>query len=355
MLDESQLELLRQLVASPSPSGFEQSVQEVIRRESARYAEAVSTDRHGNVIASLNAAGHPRVMLTAHCDEVGLLVRYIDEQGFLYFAPIGSFDSTTLPGERVEIHTPGGPLPGVIGAKPIHLKSPAEREKAPDLNEMWIDIGAASQEEARRLVPLGSPVTRAARLERLHGDLVVSRALDNKAGILAILEALRRVAAARQRLRAALYLVSTVQEELGSRGAHTSTYGVEPDIALVVDVTYTADHPQTSRHEIGEIKLNGGPVLTVGAAINPRVYQLLVQTATAAGLSYQIDVQAGYTGTDTDTIQMTRAGVATGLISIPCRYLHTGSEIVSLKDVTEVALLLTEFVLALETGINLIS
>jgi tetrahedral aminopeptidase len=192
-MDESRVEFLRRLIASPSPSGFEQPVQEVIRTEISRYADVVRTDVHGNVIAILNPEGNPRVMLTAHCDELGFIIRYIDEQGFLYFAPIGGFDPSTLPGERVHVHTSDGPLLGVIGSKAVHLMDSEERSHAPKLKNLWIDIGVSNRDEAQQLVPLGSIATRAAQLEILRGELVVSRALDNKSGIFSIVEAMRRL------------------------------------------------------------------------------------------------------------------------------------------------------------------
>lgn len=353
-MEESRIAFLRRMIASPSPSGFEQRVQQVIREEVQAYTDELRTDVHGNVIAVLNASGKPRVMLTAHCDELGFLVRYIDDKGFIYFAPIGGYDPSTLPGERVQIHTADGPLSGVIGRKAIHLLRGKEREKAPKISELWIDIGAASREEAQNLVPIGSIATRAAQLEALRGDLVVSRALDDKSGIFAVVEAMRRISEQRDRLKAGVFFVSAVQEEVGLRGARTSAFSVDPLIAVAVDVTYTSDHPQTSKHEIGEVNLNGGPVITVGGHINPRIYQMLVAAANEAGITYQIDPQAAGTGTDTDIIQVARAGIATGLVSIPCRYLHTGSEIASLKDIDEVAELLSRFVLALDEQTNVI-
>ncbi len=353
-MDESRVAFLRRIIASPSPSGFEQPVQQVIREEIEHYTDEVRTDVHGNVIATLNAGGSPRVMLTAHCDELGFLVRYIDEQGFIYFAPIGGFDPSTLPGERVQIHTEAGPVLGVIGRKPVHLLESDERGKAPKLKDLWIDIGVANREEAQQLVSIGSIATRAAQLEPLRGDLVVSRALDDKAGIFAVTEAMRRIHEQRESLKAEVNFVSAVQEEVGSRGAVTSAYGVDPAVALAVDVTFTSDHPQTSKQDLGDIKLNGGPVISIGGFINPRVYQLLLTAVAGAELAYQIDPQADHTYTDTDMIQVARAGVATGLVSIPCRYLHTGSEIASLKDIDEVATLLARFVLALDGQTNMI-
>ncbi|HZO72676.1 MAG TPA: M42 family metallopeptidase [Ktedonobacteraceae bacterium] len=353
-MDEARLSFFRRLIASPSPSGFEQPVQQVIREEIRSYTDEVRTDVHGNVIAALNPTGQPRVMLTAHCDELGFLVRYIDEQGFIYFATIGGYDPSTLPGNRVQIYTPSGPVLGVIGRKPAHLLSGEDRSKAPKLTELWIDIGASSKEEAQALVPIGSVATRANQLEPLREDLVTSRALDDKAGIFAVVEAMRRIHERRAALKAGVFFVSAVQEEVGLRGARTSAFGVDPLIAVAVDVTFTSDHPGTSRQEIGEIKLNGGPVISLGGHINPRIYQLLVQAATEAEFAWQIDPQASRTGTDTDAIQVSRAGVATGLVSIPCRYLHSPSEIASLKDIDQVAEVLARFTLAIDETTNVI-
>ena len=353
-MEESRISVLRRIIASPSPSGFEQSVQQVIREEIAQYTDEVRTDVHGNVIAALNPTGKPRVMLTAHCDELGFLIRYIDEQGFLYFAPIGGFDPATLPGNRVNVHTPNGPVLGVVGRKPIHTLSGEERGKMPKLTDLWIDIGAANKEEAQKLVPIGSHATRAAELETLRGDLVVSRALDDKAGVFSVIEAVRRIHARRSELQAAVFFVSTVQEEIGSRGARTSAYAVDPQISVAVDLTFTSDHPGTSKAEIGDIRVNGGPVISLGAHLNPRVYQLLVKAADEAGIAWQVDPQESHTYTDNDTIQVSRAGVASGLLSIPSRYLHTGSEIISLKDLDEVAEIIARFTLALDARTNLI-
>ncbi len=353
-MEESRIAFLQRLINSPSPSGFEQRVQQVIREEMQLYTDEQRTDVHGNVIAALNPNANPRVMLTAHCDELGFLVRFIDEKGFIYFATIGGFDPSTLPGERVQIHTAKGSILGVIGRKPVHLLQSDERGKAPKLSEMWIDIGVNSKEEAQELVAIGSIATRAAQLEKLHGDLVVSRALDDKSGVFTVVEAMRRLHGQREKLKAGVFFVSAVQEEVGLRGAHTSAFGVDPLIAVAVDVTFTSDHPQTSKYEIGDIRLNGGPVISIGGRINPRVYQMLIDAADEAGIAYQIDPQASGTGTDTDVIQVSRAGVATGLVSIPCRYLHTGSEIVSLKDIDEIAELLSRFVLALDAQTNVI-
>jgi putative aminopeptidase FrvX len=354
MMYEAQYALLQRLVSSPSPSGFEQKAQQVVREEVHAFADEVRTDVHGNVIASLNPNGYPRVMLTAHIDELGFLIRYIDEQGYLYFTPIGGFDPATLPGARVIIHTPGGPVSGVIGCRAVHLLGSDERGRVSSLEDMWIDIGAASTEEARQLVPLGSAATRAAQLELLRGDLVVSRALDNKSGICTIIEAMRRLHERRAQLAVAVFLVSAVQEEVGTRGVQTSAYSVDPQVALTVDVTFASDHPETSKIRLGDVKLGGGPGITIGGYVNPRIYEGLMATAEQAGMPFQYDIQSSHTGTDNDRIQVTRGGVATGLLNIPCRYMHSSSEVVSLKDIDATAELMAQFVLTLNEETNLI-
>lgn len=341
-------QLLQRLIDSPSPSGFETPVQQCVRQELGRYADDVRIDLHGNLIAALNQAGSPRLMLLAHCDEIGLIIRYIDEQGYLYFAPIGGFDTATLPGSRVTLHASTGPVPGIIGAQPIHLAGHDERGKALRYEDMWIDIGAVNREEAQQLVPLGTPVTRAMQLEPLRGDLVVSRALDNKAGLCSIMLALQRIHAQRDNLKAALFVVSAVQEEVGSRGARTSAYTVHPDIAITVDVTFASDYPQTSPQRLGDVKLGGGPGITLGGFVNGRISQQLISLAHEAGMAFQYDIQGSYTGTDNDTIQVIHGGVATGLLNIPSRYMHSGSEIVALTDIDATAELMARFALSLD-------
>ncbi|MGH2506130.1 MAG: M20/M25/M40 family metallo-hydrolase [Ktedonobacteraceae bacterium] len=353
-MDESRFTFLQRLVASPSPSGFEQPAQAVVRAEVQQFADEVRTDVMGNVIAALNPTGMPRVMLTAHCDELGFLIRYIDERGFLYFSTIGGFDPSTLPGERVYVHTPAGPLLGVLGRKPIHLMEGKEREQAPDLKEMWIDIGVESKAEAQKLVPLGCVATRANQLEHLRGDLVVSRGMDNKSSILTIMETMRLLHAQRDQLKAAVFFVSSVQEEIGGNGAALAAHGIDPQIALTVDVTFGSDHPQTTEVMLGDVKLGGGPTITTGAFVSPRIFQLLTEAAKAADMAYQLDLQARRTSTDNDSVRLTHAGIATGLLNIPCRYMHSSSEVVSLKDIEQTGELMARFVLALDEKTDLI-
>jgi putative aminopeptidase FrvX len=353
-MDDTRFALLTRLVANPSPSGFEQPVQQVVREEIRSFADEVRTDVMGNVIGVLHGSGRPRIMLTAHCDELGFLIRAIDERGFLYFSPIGVFDPCTLVGERVRVHTPSGSLPGVLGRKPIHLLTAKEREQAPDLAQMWIDIGVGSKAEAQALVAPGCVATRAHELERLREDLVVSRGMDNKSSVLALVGALRLLHEQRDRLKAGVFFVSSVQEEIGGQGAALAAYGIDPDLALTVDVTFASDHPQTSEIELGDVRLGRGPALTTGAFVSPRVFQLLREVAEAAGIAYQLDVQASCTFTDNDSVRLARAGIATGLLNLPCRYMHSSSEVVSLQDIAQTSLLIAQLVLSLDAQTSLL-
>jgi endoglucanase len=241
-----------------------------------------------------------------------------------------------------------GPVFGVLGKKPIHLMKAADRTKVPDKHDLWIDIGAADADEARQLVAIGDPATYDANFEELRNGLVVSRGIDNKAGAWVVAEALRRVSRAKRKCRAAVYAVATAQEEVGLRGAKTSAYGIDPLVGIAVDVTWATDHPDIDKRQVGECKLGGGPVILRGANANPVVSERLVQVAKKKKIPYQIQAEPGGTGTDANAIQLSRAGVATGLVSVPQRYMHTPVEIASLEDLDHTARLLAEFALTVD-------
>jgi len=346
-------QFLQDLLAAPGPSGYEGPVRKVWTAEVASYADAVEVDVHGNAIASYNAQGGPRVMLAGHMDELGFQIIYIDDKGYLYFETIGGFDLGMVPGRKVRIHTRSGPVLGVLGKKPIHLMRGEERNKVPAKHELWIDIGVQSGKEAQEIVEIGDPVTYDPNFEVLRGDLVVSRATDNKAGAWVVAEAMRRVTRAKK-CRAALFSVATVQEEIGLRGARTSAYGVDPLVGIAVDVTWAMDHPGVDKRQVGECLLSGGPVINRGANINPVVFDRLVAVAKKKKIPHQIMAEPGGTGTDANAIQLSRAGVAAALVSLPQRYMHTPVEIVSLRDLDNTAKLLAEFVLSLEEDVSFI-
>ena len=337
---------LKRMVETPSPSGFEHPVQRIWREEAGKYAESVRTDLHGNCIAALNEEGAPRVMFAGHCDELGFIVNYIGDDGFIYFRTIGGFDVGIVPGRRVQILTEKGPVFGVLGKKAVHLMKEEERKKAPEVEDLWIDIGAKDKKEAESLVSVGDPATYTYGLENLRGDLVVARGFDDKMGSFVVGEVLR--ALVRHKPRAAVFSVSTVQEEVGIRGAKTSAFGVNPQVGIAVDVTHATDHPKVEKAVAGETKLGKGPVICRGANINPVVFRILLDVAKRKKIPYQLEAAPGGTGTDANAIQLTRAGVATGLVSVPLRYMHTPVEVLSLKDLDNTVKLLAGFVMAVD-------
>ena len=343
-------EFLIRLVSAPGPSGYEGPVREVWKAEVSKFADRLTVDVHGNAIGSANEDGAPRVMLAGHMDELGFQVVHINDEGFISFDTIGGFDIGIVPGRKVYIHTVKGRVLGVIGKKPIHLMSPADRNKAPAKHELWIDIGARDGREARKVVAIGDPVTYDANFEVLRRDLAVSRAFDNRMGAYIVAETLRTVAraAGKRKLSAALFSVATVQEEVGLRGARTSTYGVDPLVGIALDVTHATDYPRMDKRRYGDIKLGDGPVISRGANVNPVVFDRLVAVAKKKKIPYQICAEPGGTGTDANAMQLSRAGVATGLISVALRYMHTAVEVLSLADLDNTVKLLAEFVISLE-------
>ena len=332
MRDES-FEFLQQLLAAPSPSGYEQPAQRIFRSYIEPYSD-VATDVMGNVFGMIQGVGErrPRVMLVGHCDEIGLQVRYLDDNGFIYFSAIGGVDPHITAGLKVHIHTRQGRLTGVIGKRPIHLMEAKDRDSVVKLDAQYIDIGAANKKQAQALVRVGDPITFAVSLERLAGDRVTSRGLDDKAGSFVVAEVLRRVAGLPDRLPIDLYGVSSVQEEVGLRGGTTSSYSVNPDIGICVEVDFATDQPDVEKKHNGEVGLGKGPILPRGANINPALFDLLSDTAEAEEIPVQYTGIARATGTDANVMQISRGGVATALVKIPLRYMHTPVETLSLSD-----------------------
>lgn len=334
-------EFLKRLVAAPSPSGHEQPVQRVFRDYAGQFAE-ISTDILGNVTAFLPGRGENRlkVMLVAHCDEIGFQVKYIDDSGYIWFGAVGGVDPHITVGQRVMIHTAAGPLLGVIGRKPIHLLEAKDRDSVIKLDNQYIDIGAASRKEAEELVRMGDPITFAAELSRLQGDRVASRGFDDKAGCFVVAEALRLVAERGERLPVDLYVVSSVQEEVGLRGGKTSSYAVDPDVGICVDVYFSSDQPDVDKKLNGEITLGKGPVVPRGLNINPFLFDLLTSTAAREEIPVQLIGIPRATGTDANVMQVSRSGVATALVTLPLRYMHSPVEVLSLADLEHAARLI---------------
>ncbi len=347
-MHESSHAFLKQLLETPSPSGYERPVQDVVRAWARDYADEVRTDRHGNVLAVRHAnheqAGTPRIMLAGHCDQIGLMVQYIDDNGFLHIQPIGGWDMQILLGQNLTVWTRQGGIPGVVARRAPHLMTGDERSKVPTWTDVWIDIGVKDRKEAEELVMPGDAVTFALGYRPLRNGLAVSPGMDDKVGLWTVMEALRLMHG--KPLQAAVFCVSTVQEEIGLRGATTSSYGIHPTIGIAVDVTHASDTPGNDKKQLGDVRLGNGPVLFRGPNINPRVLEHLEATAKARDIPVQVRGAPRATGTDANAIQLAREGVATALVSIPNRYMHSPVEVVQLEDVDRAARLLADFCLS---------
>jgi putative aminopeptidase FrvX len=343
MMDERSLGFFKHLLDAPGPSGFERGPARAWRDEAQTFAK-VEADVAGNCFATLNPGGKPRVMLTGHLDEIGVMVVHIDDDGFLYFAPIGGWDPQVLVGQRVRLEGRRGQVAGVVGKKAIHLIKADERDKASKITELWIDIGAQNKAEAGELVRVGDAGVLSAGLLELPNRRLVSRSIDNRVGSFVVLEALRRLAA--QPPAACAVAVGTTQEEIAysGGGARTSAFGLEPDAAIVVDVTHATDSPGVEKKEVGDFKLGGGPVLSRGSAVSAVVFDQLVAAAEAEQIPYAIEAAPRGTSTDADAIYTSRRGIATGVVSVPCRYMHSPNEMIALDDVDRAATLLAAWV-----------
>ncbi len=351
-MDANALDFLRRLLETPSPSGFEQPIQEVVRKYAEPFAESVHTDVHGNVVLGRNVKAPLRVMLAGHCDQIGFLVQYIDSEGFLYVQTIGGWDPIVLIGQKLTVWTKSGPIFGAMARKPIHLLTDEERNKVPKLKDLWLDIGAKNKEEAASLVQVGDPVTVQLGFTEMRNNLASSPAMDNKTGLWVAVEALRRTAD--KKLNVAFFAVSTVQEEIGLRGATTATYSVDPHVGIAIDVTHATDCPTIDKKSEGDVALGRGPVIYRGPNINPRVADRLFATASSSEIAVQAAAVGRATPTDANTIQTSRGGVATGLLSIPNRYMHSPVEMVSLDDIDRAADLLAGFALGLSGDENFV-
>ena len=335
--------LLRELLSASGPSGYERPAAEMWRAAARDFGAEVSGDALGSSIARV-AGGTPglRLAIVGHIDEIGLIVTNIDDEGFLWFRPVGGWDAEVLVGQRVRISTRDGSVPGVIGKKPIHLLRDEERKKLSEIRDMHIDIGARDGDEARGRVRVGDvAVIEGGALELPNGRLA-ARALDNRLGSFVALEAARLVAQG-DRAECEVVAVAAVQEEITFAGSRTTAYELAPTVAVVVDVTHATDAPGISTKELGAHALGSGPVINRGSTIHPRVFELLHETAEAEELPFTIEASARATGTDADAIHLSRAGVPTGLVSIPLRYMHSPVETVDLEDVHRAARLLAAF------------
>ncbi len=335
---ELDLAFLERLLGAVGPTGFEDEAARVWCAQAETFADRVERDTHGNAYAQINPGGTPRLMLAGHIDEIGVIVTHIDDDGYVYFQGLGGWDPQVLVGQRLRFLGTHGSVLGVVGRKPIHLLEAAEREKAVKIDELWADIGAKDGAEARAHLEVGAVGVIAQPLERLLGRRVASKAIDNRIGAFAVLEALRHLKAAG--VTAEVTAVATVQEEIGAYGARTAAYRLRPDTALVVDVTFCSRQPGVDKKKWGEAPLGSGANLAVGPFVHPKVLRRLRELADREKVPYTLAAHWRFSGTDADEIALVREGVPSAVVSIPNRYMHSPSEVVDLGDVEAVVRLL---------------
>jgi len=350
-MEEKHLRFFKDLVSAPSPSGFEAPAQKVARSFMAPYADEIRSDVNGNLIAVKNGSGKLKVMVVGHADEIGFIINHIDEQGYVYVKTLGGFDVNLLPGLRVDIYHDGNLVRGIIGRKPIHMMRGEEGSPKLKLEDLWIDIGASSREDALKRVAIGDIATYNSHFEMLSEDLVVTKATDNKVGVYVAARVMQELA--KKKLKANYYAVCSVGEETTMKGAGTSAFQIEPDIAIAVDVTFTSDIPGADKRVFGDVALGKGPTLSIGAALHPVIKDRLIQAAEKLKLPYQIEIAPGRTGTDADAIHALRAGAATAVIGIPNRYMHSPNEVISLSDLDNAVKMTAAFIAALDDRIVL--
>jgi endoglucanase len=337
---------LKQLLDTPGPSGFETAPARVWRAEAEGFAERVDVDVAGNSTAVLRAGGAPRVLLAGHIDEIGVMVTHIDDDGFLFIDGIGGWDPQVLVGQRIRFLTRAGDVRGVVGRKPIHLIRADEKEKAVKLEDLWVDVGASSRSDvAARGIRVGDPGVVDAALVDLGGGMIASRSVDNRIGAFIVLEVIRRLAADAAPLAAEVTAAATSQEEIGysGGGARVVSSRLLPQVAVVVDVTFSTDAPGNDKKHVGDHKIGNGPVLARGSAIHPLVFERLAEVAEREGIPYSIQGSPRFTSTDADAIYLSGHGVATGVVSVPNRYMHSPNEIVSLGDLDATVALIAAF------------
>ncbi len=339
-MQKQRLEFFKRFMNTICPTGYEEEAGRVWRDEAKRIADRTWTDVNGNVIAALNEKARFRVMIAGHLDEIGLMITYADSEGFLSFTGLGGWDMAIIPGQRVRIRTAKGTILGVIGRKPVHLMKEEDRKALPRFEDLWIDIGAKDKAEALRLVSIGDPAVLDYGVEELRDGILAGRGIDDRIGAFIALEALRLLKEKKTTL--GVFAVATTQEEIGCRGAQTSCYGIDPQVGIAIDVGFCTDHPgmDEAKKKWGEVAMRGGPIITRGPNANPQLYQRFIDTAKKNKIAYQIEPYPRGTGTDGNVIQLVRGGVATAIVTVPNRYMHSPCELVHVDDVEATAKLI---------------
>jgi len=348
-------EFLISLLETASPSGFESAVQRIWLDYVSAFADETNSDSWGNCFAVVNPHGSPRILLGGHADEIGFMVKYISDDGFVYFQGIGGVDATLVRGQRVWIHNRKGLVSGVVGQLAIHLQENDHKKKVPELHDMIIDIGAKNRREAEKRVRVGDAITYQSTVLHLTESVIAARGCDNRVGIFCVAEALRLVS---KKLTdqsnvttkgPCVIALSTIQEENGLYGATMAGYSLKPDVAVIVDVTHATDTPLNDKKKHGDIRLGKGPVLSVGSSNHPKVNAILENVARSDKIPYQIEINPRFSGTDADAIFLQRGGIPCASLGIPNRYMHTPVEVVDLSDIENTIQLLVGFCAAVKS------
>jgi len=345
-MEQASYEFLKKFISTYTPSGFESEGQLLWKQRTIPFAETVYSDVHGNMVAVINKKASTRIMLAGHCDEIGFMATHITEEGFIHFASIGGVDVSVLPGTHVVFLTKDR-VCGVIGKKPIHMIDKEDRKKIIEAKDLMIDIGSKSKKETEKYIKVGTPACILSNFLPLLNDFVTSKAWDDKVGAFVVSEVLRTLHKQQKHLKVAVYGVSTVQEEIGSRGAKTSCFGIDPHAGIAIDVGFATDVPGDDKKVFGNVKLGQGPILHRGANINIPLGNMFETTAQKSGIHVQWTAEPGASPTDADVLQINRCGVAAALVSIPTRYMHTPVEMCSVSDIENTANLVAETLLSM--------
>lgn len=348
---EEHLNFLEELLITPSPTGFEAAGQKVWVNYLDQYADDTSVDAYGSAVAKMNVNYDVMtVMLEAHCDEIGMMVRYISDEGFIYVDRIGGSDPTIARAKRVQIHTRKGIVSGVFGNTAIHLRDNkyGGNAKQPAWKDNFIDIGVGSKEEALELIQVGDPVTFADQFEFLSDEIITGRAIDNRIGGFIIARVMEELKERKNELKVNVMALNSVQEEIGGFGARMMSYKLMPEAAIVTDVSHATDTPGIDNKEHGLVKMGNGPSVTHGAGNHPQLVRLIEDVSKNKELPIQHEATSARTGTDTDSIYHMRGGIPSALISLPIRYMHSPVETASLEDVQKLIDLMVESVVAME-------
>jgi putative aminopeptidase FrvX len=343
-MTNEQKQFLINLVNTPSPSGHEEAVQKIWQDEVKTFCPDINKDPHGNLTAVLNKGRERSIMIVGHSDEIGLIVNYINEDGFIYTRPIGGVDPNILASHRARILSKKGTVSAAIARTSIHLLTEATRNKKLELHDIWLDIGAKNRKDAEKYISIGDPVVFGGDYEEMTNGTAMARCWDNRIGVYIVAETLRKLAKVKN-LKHTVYGVSSVQEETGVWGAGASAYSNKPNAAIAIDVIPCSDQPEVPKERFGDTRLGKGPVITKGVRTNNGMSEELVKAAAGKKIPYQIDVDFGHTWTDADPISQVRGGIPIGVVSVPTRYLHTSVETLSLKDIDLTVDLLTEYII----------